>query len=52
MDIAESNAYEKRYGDGIVITSCYIRIVGQGVLIWEEGMELPPASEDLEKMVK
>jgi hypothetical protein len=49
VDIAEDNAYQQKYGDGIVITSCYIGPVGDGILIWEEGMELPAASAELEK---
>lgn len=52
VDIAEDNAYQQNHGEGIVITSCYIGPQDNGVLIWEEGMELPKASEALEGMVK
>lgn len=51
VDIAESNAYQQKFGDGIVITSCYIGFQESGILIWEKGMELPKASDALEKMV-
>ncbi len=50
VDIAEKNAYQQKYGDNIVISSCYIGPVGDGILIWEEGMGLPPASAELEQM--
>jgi hypothetical protein len=51
IDIAENNAYQQAHGDGIEITSCYIGPQGDGILIWKKGMELPPASEELEKML-
>ena len=47
IDVAESNAYHQAL-DGIEITSCYIGPEGDGILIWEKGMALPPASEELE----
>ena len=47
VDIAEENAYQQRYGEGIVITSAYVGVPGDAVLIWEEGMELPPASDEV-----
>lgn len=50
VDVAENNAYQQTYGDGIEITSCYIGPDDDGILIWVKGMELPPASEELEKM--
>lgn len=50
VDIAENNAYQQNHGDGIVITSCYIGPQDKGILIWEEGMELPEASTALEQM--
>lgn len=31
------------------ITSLYIGPVGRGILIWEEGMELPPASQKMQE---
>lgn len=34
------------------ITSVYLGPVGNGILLWEKGMELPPASPELEKMVR
>ncbi|MHB1153879.1 MAG: zf-HC2 domain-containing protein [Eubacteriales bacterium] len=49
IDVAENNAYQQTYGDGIEITSCYIGPKDDGILIWEKGMELPLASEELEK---
>lgn len=51
VDIAENNAYQKNYGEGIVITSCYMGPKDNGILIWEDGMELPVASKELEKAV-
>lgn len=50
IDIEWINAQEQASGDGIVITSCYFGPQDDGILIWEEGMELPAASEELEKM--
>ena len=49
VDVAENNAYQQSSGDGIVITSCYLGPVGDGILIWEEGMQLPAASKELEQ---
>lgn len=51
VDIAENNAYQQTYGEGIVMTSCYIGPKDNGILIWEDGMELPAASEELEKVI-
>ena len=51
VDIAEDNAYQQKCGDGIVLKSCYLGPVGNGILIWEEGMVLPAASEELEQMM-
>lgn len=51
VDITENNAYQQTYGDGIKITSCYMGPKDDGILIWKEGMELPAASEELEKVV-
>ncbi|MFT4146356.1 MAG: zf-HC2 domain-containing protein [Mobilitalea sp.] len=51
IDIAENNAYQQNFGDGIEITSCYIGPKDKGILIWQEGMELPAASEALEQMI-
>lgn len=34
---------------GAVITSCYVGPVGEGILVWEEGMDLPPASAEIEQ---
>ncbi|MEG1657968.1 MAG: zf-HC2 domain-containing protein [Oscillibacter sp.] len=51
VDVAESNAYQQTYGEGIVITSCYLGPTDGGILLWEDGMTLPPASEALEQMV-
>lgn len=50
IDVAENNAYQQAYGDGIEITSCFIGSEDDSILIWEKGMELPPASEELEKL--
>ncbi|MEA4815465.1 MAG: zf-HC2 domain-containing protein [Lachnospiraceae bacterium] len=50
IDVAENNAYQQAYGDGIVITSCYVGPKDDGILIWEKGKELPAASKELEKM--
>ena len=45
VDIAEDNAWQQRWGSGIEITACYIGKPENAILIWEEGMELPAASE-------
>jgi hypothetical protein len=50
VDIAEDNAYQQIHGDGIVITSLYLGPIGDGILIWKDGIDLPAASEELEKM--
>lgn len=50
IDLAEKNAYQKTYGDGIEITSCYVGSKENGILIWKKGMNLPPASEEIEKI--
>ena len=52
VDIAENNAYQQNHGDGIVIKRCFLGPVGEGILLWEEGMELPAASAELERMVR
>ncbi len=52
VDIEENNAYQQAYGDGIIITSCYLGPQDNGILLWKDGMELPKASKDLEAMVK
>lgn len=31
------------------MTKIYVGPVGKGVLVWEKGMELPAASEELEE---
>ncbi|MDO5558311.1 MAG: zf-HC2 domain-containing protein [Oscillospiraceae bacterium] len=51
VDIAENNAYQKNHGDGIVITSCYLGTEDDNILIWNQGMALPEASEELEKLI-
>jgi len=43
-------ALKQTYSDGVEITSCYIGPKDDGILIWEKGMDLPPASEELEKI--
>lgn len=48
VDIAEDNAWQQRWGSGIEITACYIGKPENAILIWEEGMELPAADEDVE----
>lgn len=48
LDIAEENAWQERWGSGIKITACYIGKPENAILIWEEGMELPAASEFIE----
>lgn len=50
IDVAEKNAYQKTYGDGVEITSCYVGSKENGILIWKKGMNLPPASEEIEKI--
>ncbi|ETT69314.1 zf-HC2 domain-containing protein [Paenibacillus sp. FSL H8-0457] len=47
-DIEERNAYEKSFGDGVQIKALYLGTPDDRVLIWEQGMELPPASESVE----
>gem|GEM_PF-468467 len=41
-------AIANQRGSGVEITSVYIGAEGEGILIWEKGMELSPASEELE----
>lgn len=34
------------------ITSCYLGPVGKGILVWEEGMDLPPAGPEVVEFYK
>ena len=52
IDIAQINANQKVLGDSTEITSCYVGPKEDGILIWEKGMELPAASEELEQMLQ
>ncbi|MBT2763601.1 zf-HC2 domain-containing protein [Paenibacillus sp. ISL-20] len=47
-DIAERNAYEKSFSDGVQIKALYLGTPDDRILIWEQGMELPAASESVE----
>ncbi|MDO5399460.1 MAG: zf-HC2 domain-containing protein [Eubacteriales bacterium] len=49
LDVAEENAWQQHWGDGIEITAVYLGRPGNAVLVWEKGMELPPASQELEE---
>lgn len=51
IDISENNAWQQIHGDGVVITSYYIGTEDNAILLWEEGMELPPASEEMERLL-
>ena len=51
VDVAENNAHQKSYGDGIVITSVYLGSPDDSILIWNADMELPTASDALEALV-
>ncbi len=46
----EYSAYEDRYGDGAEIKELYFGTPKDNVLVWEKGMDLPKASEEIEKM--
>lgn len=48
VDVSENNAYQREHGKGIEIRSCYVGPQGDGILVWEKGMNLPAASEALE----
>lgn len=50
--IEERNAYEESFGDGVKIKALYLGTPDDRVLIWEQGMDLPPASESVEKQLK
>ncbi|MCL2077325.1 MAG: zf-HC2 domain-containing protein [Oscillospiraceae bacterium] len=53
IDVEEMNDYYRKGDfDGLQITSIYIGPPGGGVKIWEEGAQLPPASEEMEKGLK
>jgi hypothetical protein len=52
VDVAEVNAYQQDHGDGITVTSCYIGPQQDGILLWQDGMELPQADAALEEMAK
>lgn len=52
LDAAEDNAYLQEDGSDTVITRYVLGTEDDGILLWEEGMELPAASEELERMVK
>ncbi|MGG4093683.1 zf-HC2 domain-containing protein [Paenibacillus lautus] len=47
-DIKERNAYEKSFGQGVQIKALYLGTPDDRILIWEQGMELPAASESVE----
>lgn len=47
-DIKERNAYEKSFGEGVQIKALYLGTPDDRILIWEQGMELPAASESVE----
>ncbi|MCV4235170.1 zf-HC2 domain-containing protein [Virgibacillus sp. LDC1] len=47
-DIKEQNAYEKSFGEGVQIKALYLGTPDDRILIWEQGMELPAASESVE----
>lgn len=51
-DLEERNAYEKSFGDGAQIKALYLGTPDDRILIWEQGMELPPASESVELQFK
>lgn len=51
VDMAENNAHQQMFGEGIVLTSCYLGPQDNGILIWKDGMELPKASKALEDLV-
>ncbi|MGG4342415.1 zf-HC2 domain-containing protein [Paenibacillus lautus] len=51
-DIKERNAYEKSFGEGVQIKALYLGTPDDRILIWEQGMDLPAASESVELQFK
>ena len=51
VDIAETNASRQKQGE-VPIKRCFLGDFGDAILLWEEGMELPAASAELERMVR
>jgi hypothetical protein len=50
IDVSKDTAFQQTYKDGFEITEVYIGPKNNGILIWKKGMELPPASEELEEI--
>ncbi|MBR2482044.1 MAG: hypothetical protein IKB58_04230 [Oscillospiraceae bacterium] len=51
VDIAETNAARQKQGEP-PIKRCFLGEQGDSILLWAEGMELPAASAELERMVR
>jgi hypothetical protein len=53
--IPEDDAGGQYQGNAVLlssdVTSVYLGPVGDGIIIWEKGMEIPTASEELEQMM-
>ncbi|MFK0522314.1 zf-HC2 domain-containing protein [Paenibacillus illinoisensis] len=48
FDEAENNAYQANHGNGKAIEALYFGSEKDPVLVWKKGMELPPASAEVE----
>lgn len=50
IDRSEANSWQGAHGDGVRMKAYYIGTPEDNILVWEEGMELPPASETVEAL--
>lgn len=48
IDRSEANSWQEAHGDGVRMKAYYIGTPEDHILVWEEGMDLPPASETVE----
>lgn len=52
IDLDEDNEYQKKFGDGIEIKAYYLGNEKDNILIWKDGMNLPQASAEVEKIIE
>lgn len=50
IDRSEANSWQEAHGDGVRMKAYYIGTPEDNILVWEEGMALPPASEEVEAL--
>lgn len=50
VDRSEHNSWQENHGGSVRLQACYIGTPKDRVLLWKEGIELPPASEAVEAL--